>query len=251
MTEMRNGKWTYVPETGARVKMALFSDYSSRNVSIWAWLRVQAIDGDSVTVNVLNGDKPTEQTLDAPLSCISTPIGWKERYTVYVQPDRLAEVQSWLARGMVMRQSHYMPSCPTAFQPMDAESTGDWRFNGADTDVIPPEQVKDRIRIVKLEQWYDVSVPCPCEYCHGTGYRVAQECHVGNVNLGSPKLGESFPCWTCNAGIGKRYLSSMPRKERLAAMAELKRQGWTLTYVRRGEVSWVGERETTVKEFGQ
>ena len=250
MTEMRNGRWTFVPETGARVKMETFGDYSTRNVSIWAWLRITAVNGDVVTVNVLNGETPTDRTLDVPLSCISRPIGWQERYTIECGPDKVAEVQSWLARGIVVRFSHYMPSCPTAFQPLDSTPTADWRFNGSDSDAVTPDQVQDRIRILKVETWHDVNVPCPCEYCNGTGVRVAQAYHVGNVNLGSPKLGDTFACWTCDGGIGKRYLSQMTPKERKSVTAELKRNGWTIWYVRSGEACWVGERTTTVKEWG-
>ena len=60
----------YIPTIGKSVKLKEWSDYSSRNLSIWAWLRVHSINSDGAVVQVLNGSEPTSEVLTVPLSAI-------------------------------------------------------------------------------------------------------------------------------------------------------------------------------------
>jgi len=216
------------------------------------------------------------------IEAIETPIGWQDRYTITVGPDKLPEVLSWFRdqRGIAVLQSHYMPSCPTAFCPSD-NIGGDWRFNGADKDVVEAKDCDRVFRVVQLETWYDMSIPAECEYCyHGKRTREknaplisqsdsAPVCERCNVRIGFsfdepyhfagqcdrvPR--EAAECWVCNGtGIGNRYLSQMKGKEKDAAKRELTRQGWKLHYVNRGRSFegsyWIGERETVVKDWDE
>jgi hypothetical protein len=59
-------------------------------------------------------------------------------------------------------------------------------------------------------------------------------------------------CWVCNGtGKGIAHLNGMGKKQKQAAKEQLEREGWNLTFLRRGEACWMGERETVVKDFGQ
>lgn len=284
----------WAPKQGERVKLRTWDDYVSRGIGVWAWLRVEQVCmavntvdwTDNVDLTVLDGDRDTGRAVTVPLASIQAPIGWKDRYTITVSPGKVGEVLQWFRdkRGIAVLQSHYMPSCPTAFAPADNQGTRDWRFNGADKEVIPPELCDDVFRVVKLETWHDVSIPCACEYCeHGKRTResnpqligqdtqVCEHCGViagfsfdqpyharsyvfGRTDGQCDRVRQAAECWVCDGlGIGRRYLTSIKdRKEKDKAKRELQAQGWVLRYVNAGKHSaWVGERETVVKDWGE
>lgn len=241
-------KRQYIPAVGTLAKMREWSDYTKCNLSPWGWLFVVATHGDSVKVR--HAPSPTDRTkdgpdIDIPLSAIAPPIGWKSHYTIHCAPEKVAEVMAWFERGIVVRQSQYIGDGSTAFQPLDNSGQPSWKF-GEVTDTISPEDCPKVFRVVKLETWYDVSAPAPCEYCNGTGTRIAKVCHVPHL---APTVGAEFPCWTCDKGTARKHMRSMPTKEKKALRKALEAEGWKVEYVRRGEGYWVGERETIVHDW--
>ncbi len=275
----------WAPCVGEKVRLRALQFYTDRGVRAWDTLTVTAVQDAYVTVQLgENG-----QLLDYMLSALETPIGWKDQYTITVGADKVEEVLGWFRdkRGIAVLQSHYMPGCPTAFAPADNQGA-DWRFNGADRDVIAAADCDRLFRVVKLETWYDMSMPSVCEYCekgkrtreknavlvghdtercphcgviagfsfdepyHPKGYRYG---YVEGMAMDDSQCAQTRPaaeCWVCGGtGVGKRYLSQMGAKEKESAKRELTRQRWKLTYVRSGDAMWVGERETVVKDFGQ
>lgn len=164
--------YRYIPAIGKQVTMKQFSDYSSRNINVWARMEVLHVDavGDdyAVTAEVLNGNIKTGHVVQVPLSTIAAPIGWKERYEITVAPDKVSEVLSWLARGVAVRQCHDLSTAGrVTFQPADNCAQPHWAYPEL-TDVVPAEQTKDRIRIVQLESHTGAFVMRPCRYCkHG------------------------------------------------------------------------------------
>ena len=142
--------YRYIPEPRSRVKLSTWSDYSIFSLPTWAWLEVLSVNESNNTVNVelLNGLAKTGTILDVPLSAIDSPIGWQERYTIHVSPEKVFDVLAWLPRGIAVRAFHDL-SCAgrTAFQPADNCGAPHWSMPEL-TDVVPPSQTRDRIRIV-------------------------------------------------------------------------------------------------------
>lgn len=263
----------YVPAIGESVKMRLFSDYTSRNVNVWAWLRVHSFNSDGVTVQVLNGTEPTGEVLTIPLDTIAPPIGWQSQYTIYCKPDKIDAVLSWFARGIVVRQSHDMSgSMPTAFQPMDNSDQPHWQFCEV-TDAVPAAECSRVFRVVKIEteNIYDVClVPDKnCSHCHGTGrrtlaelgkirresiaelkrkmaiapepYRINERLHLDDYS----KTDETFACHCIRGGFSK-----LGRSKRAKLIKEWALQGWSTEYHNHGEHSWWDRtRETVVQDW--
>lgn len=277
----------YIPQIGSRVRMRLFSDYTNLGLPPWTVLHCIGLEGvgDNTVVCqrslTANGEHDGE-IVRVPLSSLDPPCGWQPRYTIHVQPEKVQDVLGWLARGITIRQSQYIGDGSTAFQPMDNSGQPHWKY-GEVTDVIPPEDTKDLIRIVMLETEWDAGIPAPCRYCDGTGTHTTNEsleaqtestatCEFCGVHLGfsfreswhshSNNYGRAdqgqckhvYPagaCWVCGGnGKGKQCISSIPAgKERKQAIAQLEAQGWKVWYQKRGQV-WMMERETVVKEWG-
>jgi hypothetical protein len=273
----------YVPEIGKRIKLATFSDYSSRELHVWSWMEVQAVSGDTVTAEILNGSEHTGQVVTVPLTSVDKPIGWAPRYTIHVQPDKVADVLAWLKRGIVVRQSQYIGDGSTAFQPMDNADQPHWKY-GEITDAIPPAECDRVFRVVKLETVYDAGIPSPCQYCNGTGIHTSNpsltdqtestdRCETCGVHLhfsfDEPWHRKPNPshldkpdsycsyvkpaghCWCCNGtGRGIAHLSGMDPKQRKQAIKTLESEGWKVWYQKRGSM-WLMERETVVKDWAE
>lgn len=272
----------YIPTIGARIRLRLYSDYTKLGLPAWTVLHCTDVDGDRVSCIrslTANGEHDGE-LVTVPLATLDPPIGWKPRYTIHCAPDKVADVLAWLNRGITVRQSQYIGDGSTAFQPMDNSGQPHWKF-GEVTDVIPADQTKELIRVVKLETRYDAGLPTDCRYCDGKGI------HTSNPNLEAQTestatckhcglhLGFSFnepwhetswnnplyvacdhahkagECWVCNGtGKGIKYISEYKAgKERKAAIAQLESDGWKIWYEKRGQ-TWMMERETVVKEWG-
>ena len=227
------------------------------------------------------------EMVKVPLSAISPPIGWQANgYTIRCAPDKVDEVLGWMKRGIVVRLSQYIGDGSVCYQPADNSGQPHWKY-GEVTDTVKAEDTRELIEIVKLETEWDASIPAVCEYCNGTGVHISnpslveqtadtdtcQFCgvhlnfsfnepwhepssryhwHTGNDDNGRcDKVRKPGECWCCNGtGIGKRYLSSIPPKERKQVIAGLERKGWRVWYQQQGK-SWTMVRETVVKRFGQ
>ena len=277
--------YTWAPEIGARVRLKNWHQYAERGIHAWAWLRVERMvvgtdgpgQGRVYDCMVLDGDKDTGKVGLIPASAMDTAIGWHERYTIEVPPDKTQEVIGWLARGIAVCQSHYMPTCPTAFQPLDNCETSNWRFSG-DTlvDKIPAGQaVRDRIRIVEVETIHDAFVMRECRYCvKGKRTRENNPALIDKDLDSCPTCGAvegfsfNFPyhgkeqdcrsirkpaeCWVCNGtGQGAKYIAEFAAgKERKAVLTGLRTAGWKVWYAKRGWQHWIMEMEKVVKEWG-
>jgi len=244
----------YIPSIGKRVKLKSFSDYTERKLNPWAWFEVISVNPESkhVTLQLFDGLTPKDYFTTVFPTLIQPPIGWKEVYTIYVKPEKVDEVLSWLPRGIAVMASHDLSSAgQMAYQPADNWTQPHWQYPEL-TDLVPPEDTGKRIRIVKLESEYDASVMAPCEYCEN-GTRIAKEYHVNNQNIpDSPKeIGQHFQCFTCNGtGEKPKYLTSFDKKERAKIIKGLEKEGWKVGY-RKGNCETRGywmERETIVKE---
>jgi len=139
----------YIPEVGSLVRFRTLSDYQSRYINGWAWMRVVAFNGDTVTArHAPNPSNPAwdEDPIQFPLSIVEPPLGWNPHYAIYCDPAKAQTViDDWFQRGIRVSVSHDM-SCPRGdiFQPLiskDGENTPDrphWAYYGA--DAVPAEQ---------------------------------------------------------------------------------------------------------------
>lgn len=256
----------YVPAVGKSVKMRQWPDYTSRNIIVWAWLRVKAINSNGAVVQVLNGTEPTGEVLTIPLETIAPPIGWKSQYTIYCKPDKIDSVLSWFARGIVVRQSHDISgSMPTAFQPMDNSDQPHWQFCEV-TDAVPAAECSRVFRVVRIEteNIYDVYlVPDKeCSHCHGTGHdsiarvnayraeRGMEPCDPETISHLGSRQGwdastQTFDCMCLRGGF-----SNLGRSKRAKLIKEWTLQGWSTEYHNHGEHSWWDRtRETVVQDW--
>ena len=239
-------KIQYLPRIGQRVKLNTFTDYTSRDLPVWSWLIVTEIMPDTGHIfatlhDTSKADKHFGEQLHIALSAIQKPIGWREVYTICCQPDKLDEVLTWLPRGIVVRRSQYIGDCSIVFQPADNAEQPHWKF-GEVTDIVPAEQVNERIRVIKHEYVYDAFVSETCRYCKGKAIRPhgPEDAYQGEVQ----------DCRYCKDGMGARYLSEMGKPVRKAAIKALHEQGWSVMYSRHGS-HWFMERETVVKEVSE
>jgi hypothetical protein len=256
----------YIPAIGKSIKMRQFSDYTTRGIHVWAWMRVHSVNSDGVTVQVLNGSEPTGQIVNIPFSAIAPPIGWHPRYTIYVKPEQVETVLGWFARGIVVRQSHDMSgSMPTAFQPMDNSNSPHWQYPEL-TDSVPAAECRKVFRVVKIERQdiYDVYlVPdTNCSHCHGTGrdsvarvnaYRAEKgmsPCDVETVSHLGSRQGwdadtQTFECMCVRGGF-----RTLGRSKRAKLIKEWAADGWETHYVKIGVHSyWERTRETVVQDW--
>ena len=256
----------YVPAIGKSVKLKEWSDYSTRGIPVWSWMRVHSLNSDGAVVEVLNGYEPTGEVLTVPLNAIAPPIGWAPRYTIHAKPEKIDAVLSWFARGIVVRQSHDMSgSMPTAFQPMDNSEQPHWQFCEV-TDAIPAAECSKVFRVVKIEREdiYDVYlVPrADCQHCKGSGrdsvarvnaYRAERgmdPCDTETVShLGSradwDENSQTFECGCVHGGF-----RTLGRSKRAKLIKEWSLQGWDTHYVNMGEHSyWERTRETVVQDW--
>jgi hypothetical protein len=253
----------YVPAIGKRVTLRTFADYNNLPVSVWAWLTVRAIDGETVTVEHYNA-RDTGEFFTVPLLAIAPPVGWKQRYTIHAQPDKVDTVLSWFDRGIAVRQSHDMSgSMPCAFQPLDNSNSPHWQFPEL-TDVIPADECGKVFQVVKIERQdvYDVYlVPdSACKFCNGTGKRHVQTiADVRKVPIadvladteliarleGYDALTGLFTCHCIRGGF-----RTLGRSKRAKVIKEWAAQGWDTHYCNYGEHSfWERTRETIVRDW--
>ncbi len=277
MTQERH----YVPKVGDIVRLRVMSDYTAVGLPYWTRLHATGIDGDRVVCvrSLTGGEEKDGDLVTIPLSSVSAPVGWKERYTIHAAPDKVDEVLAWMKRGIVVRFSQYIGDGSTAYQPMDNSGQPHWKF-GEVTDAIAAYQTKDLIQVVKLETVGDAFVPAPCRYCNGSSVHVANKamddqtastkvCEKCGIHTGfsftepwhnawnlsdngvCPEVNPPGWCWVCRgSGLGCRQISELKGKERKAAIEQLTAKGWKVWYQKEARM-WFMERETVVKDFGQ
>lgn len=165
---------------------------------------------------------------------IPAPVGWAEKYTICVDPENVDKVLAWLHRGVAVRLCQDLSRAGRViYQPADNCPTPHWAYSVI-ADIVPPDQVRNRIRITKYEREV-ARVPRPCRWAD------------------HPKHGND--CYACHGtGVAQTPITEIKQisgpNGRQAAKKELKGQGWKLTfnsYINEWEV----ERETVVKDFGQ
>lgn len=254
----------YIPEIGKRVKLAAIYDYAQHvpQLPYWSWLTVRQIDGNQVKVEHYNA-KDTGEFFTVPLAAIEKPVGWEERYTITVSPDKVDTVLSWFKRGIVCRQSHnlnvhYMPM---VFQPMDNSGQPNWEFPEV-TDRIPPEECERVFRVVKLEQEEINFVPQPdCQWCQGSGRRhissvaKALQITVEEMRQRVADSTDSFfehydadsGLFDCNCRWGG--FRTLDKKKREALKKQWAQQGWKAEYIPQGGGIWIRSRETVVHDW--
>ena len=262
----------YVPAIGLRVTLRTFADYNTLPCSVWSHLTVRAIDGETVTVEHYNA-RDTGEFFTVPLSAIAPPVGWKQRYTIHAQPDKVETVLGWFARGIAVRQSHDMSgSMPTSFQPLDNSNSPHWQFPEL-TDSVPADECGKVFRVVKVERQdvYNVYLIADqnCPHCNGTGrrtlaelakirhesivelkrkmaipaepYRVNDSLHLDDYSADT----ETFSCHCIRGGF-----RTLGRSKRAKLIKEWAAQGWDTHYCNYGEHSfWERTRETIVRDW--
>jgi hypothetical protein len=270
----------YRPAIGKLIKLSEWSDYTSRGLSPWGWLRVTGIDKDTVTVR--HAPHPTDPSHDEPeitipLYAVATPIGWEPRYAIHAQGRDGADnvVNNWFSRGIVVRQSHDMGgSMPTAFQPLvDGELPGSphWQYPEV-TDVIQPEDCKRLFRVVAVEEEEITSATLgypadpKCTSCQGTGRRtIAQLAEVRNetveqlwalIDKGQIPLDdlthaaehsafETFRCHCAQHGA----MSRLTKTERTKLIKEMRAEGWQVEYRPYAGGFWERRKEILVHDW--
>lgn len=255
----------YIPEIGKRVTLKRFEDHYKNGIDqIWAHLKVLAVDGDQVKVDILNGSEQIGKQVTVPLADIAPPVGWQPRYTITVGPADVDKVLGWMKRGIVCRLSHdlnpnYMPM---VYQPMDNAGQPGWQFPEV-TDTVSAEDCDKVFKVVKVETQEINFVNDPaCKYCNGTGRRnIAQVAAASGETVSQVKkraLKDNFfanydpesglfDC-SCRYG-GFRVLT---KKQREALKAEWKKDGWNVEYDGVGQHGvWLRTRDTVVKDWAK
>ena len=255
----------YIPAIGKQVKLRLFSDYTSLRLPPWGYLRVLAIDDQNVSVQhcpaPMDHSKDGE-VISVKLNQIAAPFGWQPRYTITCKSGQVEQVLSWFARGIVVRQSHYLStSMPVAFQPMDNAAATHWQFPEI-TDAVPAEECRKVFRVVKIEHEsasnaYLAADPS-CKVCDGTGRRrlatmaKARQTTVSNL-LADEKLLASLTGWnvktcdfTCHCTRGG--FARLGRSKRAKLIKEWEQDGWR-TYYHTSVGYWERERTVLVQDW--
>lgn len=235
-------EYHYKPNIGQLVKLEDWNAYRlyAPTVTMWAWFQVKRIDQDNMVLLEHYNAAPTGNLFVVPLTAIQKPIGWQPRYTIYVEPAKLDSVRSWLPYGVAVRSSHDLSSAgSTSYQPLrDHDKPIHWQYSEL-TDTVQPEEITDRIKLVKYEENYTVGLLQTCQYCNGTGKVTSYH-----------EPSKTIDC-TCSNGLRIRYLSEMPIRDRKQAIKQLTADGWAVHYERRANIGYWATRETTVKEFGE
>lgn len=154
MTTKTEGKRQFVPTVGNTVKLRLWSDYTSRNIHVWAHCKVLAIYTEpyrtlsgTVDLQVMNGMQETDQIVNVPLAAIQPPIGWQPAYTIYCKPEETDKVMGWFPRGIRVKVDHAMDRLAgNAYMPADVDGAPTWGYY--DADVIPPDECPKVFSIV-------------------------------------------------------------------------------------------------------
>jgi hypothetical protein len=183
-------KW--VPHVGYVAKFKMFEDYRQQGLGghEWSNLKVVSVDkGDIVSVELLNGDQPTGETVECRGSLLDAPLFWCSTYDIYAASDKADSVRvGWFKRGINVWGNHDLGSSsvgPSTFTPKDVEMSPGWRYGANPVETIEPDE-------------------CP---------------HVFNVYSCEGKEDyELIPS-----------IGSMGKKERRKAIAKIKTEGWKLT----------------------
>jgi hypothetical protein len=252
----------YRPQVGTLIKMSEFSDYTSRGINPWAYLRVLGIDDSTVTVR--HAEYPTDEAKDTeqftiPLHVVQVPLGWEPRYTIYCKPEEVEKVLGWFTRGVVTRANHDLGSSRgPVWQPMDNSGTPHWSYPEV-SDAIPPEDCRRLLRVVKVEtEEVSLGHKPNCSFCHGTGrdsvQRIAEVREVSLEKLAEdkglftrlvnydPRTG-MFDCH-CNMTLG-----DLGRTKRAKAIKDMEKDGWSVKYVPYTGGFWERQRETVVHDW--
>ena len=202
----------YIPKVGAKVKMRTWFDYTSRNLTVWAWFEVLRVNADGTIVMQHDNAGEKLEIVTVPYEVIDAPIGWEPRYTIYCTPEQAETIVSnWFTRGIVVRQSHDLGGrMPTAFQPMDNAEQPHWQFPEV-TDAIPAEDCAKLFRVVSV---------------------VTEEINSYS-NPSHPKL------------------RKMGRTKRAMAIKAMEADGWTVRYVPYAGGFWERQKETVVHDWAE
>jgi hypothetical protein len=257
----------YTPKVDSHFKMKEWTDYTSRGINVWAHLKTIAVIGETVSFQVLNGDKPTEYFSACPLSAVNPPIGWESRYTIYCNLEQAEKIVSnWFTRGIVVRTNHCIgDSAGSVFQPLDNSSTPHWKYPEC-TDVIPADDCPKLFRVVSVieEEITSATLGYPsepaCKHCQGTGRRsLAELANIrketieetrallqnGTINLdGGLDAGETFRCH-CHFGA----LSRMKKTDRAKLFKTMRADGWQTEYVPYAGGFWTRRKETVIHNW--
>jgi hypothetical protein len=141
----------YIPRIDTTFKMRDFTDYTARGINVWAHLKTVAVTGETVSFQVLDGNKPTNNFSACPLSAVNPPIGWESRYTIYCSTEQAEKIISnWFARGIMVRANHCIgDSAGSVFQPLDNSSTPHWKYPEC-TEAIPADLCPKLFRVVSV-----------------------------------------------------------------------------------------------------
>jgi hypothetical protein len=253
----------YIPPIGKSIKMREWSDYTSRDINAWSWLRVTDRNSDGVVVQVLNGSSPTSRYAHIPYSVIDPPIGWKPRYTIHVSPDKVETVLGWFTRGIVVRQSHDMSgSMPTAFQPMDNSGQPHWQFCEV-TDAVPAKECSKVFRVVQFDRQEINFVPsAACKYCAGTKRRniaqlaIARQSTINRVHdeiLSKVIQVDNYDPIDGNFDCHCRYggFRNLGRSKRAKLIKEWAKDGWETHYIPYAGGYWERTREIVVRDWSE
>jgi hypothetical protein len=257
----------YIPRVDSLFKMRTWEDYTSRGVNVWAHLKTIAVIGETVSFQILDGDKPTNKYSSCPLSAVNPPIGWKARYTIHCKPEQAEKIISnWFARGIVVRANHCIgDSAGSVFQPMDNSDVPHWKYPEC-TDAIPSDQCASLFRVVSVQEEEITSAvlgypPDPtCKHCQGTGKRSLSELasvrketieqtrallQNGTISLdGGLDTSDTFRC-QCHYGA----LSRLSKKERTRLFKTMRANGWDTEYVPYAGGFWTRRKETVLHNW--
>lgn len=257
----------YIPRVDSTFKMREFTDYTSRGVNVWAHLKCIAVIGDTVSFQVLDGNKETNVFSACPLSAVNPPIGWESRYTIYCSTEQAEKIISnWFARGIMVRANHCIgDSAGSVFQPLDNSGTPHWKYPEC-TDVILADECAKLFRIVAVteEEITSATLGYPtdpkCSHCQGTGRRsLADLANIrketiedtrallqnGTINIdGGLDAADAFRCH-CHFGA----LSRLPKKDRTKLFKTMQADGWQIEYVPYAGGFWTRRKETVIHNW--
>jgi hypothetical protein len=237
----------FIPRVGQMLKLKTIDAYTARHVHVWSWLRVETVNtlADTCTMRVLNGNQDTEHVLtDVPFNVVDSPLGWQPVYTMFVSPEKLSDVLSWLrTRGLIVRASADLSSAgQMTFQPADNAPKPHWKYPEITDTLTPFECTHGRVRVFTFERVIDAHIPSPCTHCNATGKRPYGETDTYQ--------GDVVACAYCRDGVGKLYVSGTGGKTRKAIMKQLNNEGWEVEYDRH-MCAYVMERKIEVNVKGE
>lgn len=200
---------TYIPAIGARVKLREFNSYTSRNIHVWAWFDVLSVDQTAQTATIQHNNA------GVLLETVTVP---------------LAEIQSPLG---------WQPRYTIAVKPDKVQTVLEWFARGIAVHVS-----HDIGNYSESFQPLDSATSPGWRYPEETDRILAEDC-AKIFRIISVEQEE------INSYINPSHpkLSTMNRKERNKAFADMRADGWIVEYVRYAGGYWTRRRETIVHDW--